>query len=71
MIMYDIYKNYNNASLNEIIQRQLALVATFKEGTMIDGENVGSKTIEDVYQSVIKKSGKGQAPAKDSKLYNE
>lgn len=52
-------------------KRFSALVATFKEGTMIDGENVGGKTIEDVYQSVIKKSGKGQAPAKDSKLYNE
>ena len=52
-------------------KRFSALVATFKEGTMIYGENVGGKTIEDVYQSVIKKSGKGQAPAKDSKLYNE
>ena len=28
-------------------------------------------SIEDVYQDIIKKSGKGQAPAKDSKLYNE
>jgi hypothetical protein len=27
-------------------------------------------SIEDVYQNIIKKSGKGQAPSKDSKLYN-
>jgi hypothetical protein len=47
-----------------------ALNATFKEGTMIEGVDVGGRTIEDVYQSVIKKSGKGQAPSKDSKLYN-
>ncbi len=49
-------------------KRFSALVATFKEGTVIDGVDVGGKTIEDVYQSVIKKSRKGQAPAKDSKL---
>lgn len=52
-------------------KRFSALVATFKEGTIIDGVDVGGKTIEDVYQSVIKKSRKGQAPAKDSKLYIE
>ena len=52
-------------------KRFSALVATFKEGTIIDGVDVGGRTIEDVYQSVIKKSRKGQAPAKDSKLYNE
>ena len=52
-------------------ERFSALNATFKPGTVIDGVNVGGRTIEDVYQSVIKKSGKGQAPAKDSKLYNE
>lgn len=46
-----------------------ALVATFKKDTVIDGVNVGGRTIEDVYQSVIKKSRKGQAPSKDSKLY--
>lgn len=52
-------------------KRFSALNATFKPGTVIDGVDVSGKTIEDVYQSVIKKSGKGQAPAKDSKLYNE
>lgn len=49
-------------------KRFSALVATFKEGTIIDGVDVGGRTIEDVYQHVIKKSGKGQPPAKDSKL---
>ena len=52
-------------------KRFSALVATFKEGTIIDGVDVGGRTIEDVYQSVIKKSRKGQAPSKESKLYNE
>lgn len=52
-------------------RRFSALVATFNKGTIIDGIDVGGKTIEGVYQSVIKKSRKGQAPAKDSKLYNE
>lgn len=49
-------------------KRFSALVATLKEGTVIDGVDVGGRTIEDVYQSVIKKSRKGQAPAKDSRL---
>lgn len=44
--------------------------ATFKPGTIIDGVDVSGMTIENVYQSVIKKSSKGQAPSKDSKLYN-
>lgn len=48
-----------------------ALNATFKPGTIIDGVDVGGKTIEYIYQTVIKKSGKGQAPAKESRLYNE
>lgn len=52
-------------------KRFSALVSTFKKDTVIDGVNVGGRTIEDVYQSVIKKSRKGQAPAKDSRLYNE
>lgn len=50
-------------------KRFSALVATFKKGTVIDGVDVGGRTIEDVYQSVIKKSRKGQAPSKDSKLH--
>lgn len=52
-------------------KRFSALVATFKKGTIIDGVDVGGRTIEDVYQSVIKRSKKGQAPSKESKLYNE
>ena len=50
-------------------KRFSAFVATFKEGTIIDGVDVGGRTIEDVYQTVIKKSRKGQAPSKGSKLY--
>lgn len=46
-----------------------ALNAKFKPGTIIDGVDVGGKTIEYVYQNIIKKSGKGKAPSKDSKLY--
>ena len=49
-------------------KRFSALVATFNKGTIIDGVDVGGRTIEDVYQSVIKKSRKGQAPSKDSRL---
>lgn len=49
-------------------KRFSALVATFKKDTVIDGVNVGGRTIEDVYQSVIKKSRKGQAPAQTSRL---
>ena len=46
-----------------------ALKATFGKDTIIDGINVSGRTIEDVYQNVIKKSGKGQAPSSGSKLY--
>lgn len=46
-----------------------ALNAKFKRGTIIDGVDVSGMTIEAVYQSVIKKSRKGQPPAKGSKLY--
>lgn len=49
-------------------KRFSALNATFAEGTIIDGVDVSGKTIEYVYQNVIKKSSKGKAPAKDSKL---
>ena len=40
--------------------------ATFKKGTIIEGVDVGGKTIEYVYQSIIKKSRKGQPPSADS-----
>ena len=58
------------AGKNGIIgdSRFSAFNATFKPNTIIDGVDVGGKTIEYVYQNVIKKSRKGQAPAVDSKL---
>lgn len=49
-------------------KRFSALVAKFDEGTTIDSVDVGGRTIEEVYQTVIKRSRKGQAPSKDSKL---
>ena len=49
-------------------KRFSALNATFVEGTIIDGIDVSGKTIEYVYQNVIKKSGKGQAPSQKSRL---
>ena len=52
-------------------KRFSALVATFKEGTIIESIDVSGKTIEDVYQKVIKKSGKGKAPAEDSILVHD
>ena len=58
------------ANKSEVIgdSRFSALNATFKPGTIIDGVDVGGMTIENVYQSVIKKSGKGKAPSKTSRL---
>ena len=50
-------------------KRFSALYATFKKGTVIDGIDVGGMTIEDVYQKVVKKSGKGRAPSRDSRLF--
>lgn len=49
-------------------KRFSALYATFKQGTVIDGIDVSGKTIEWVYQNIIKKSGKGKAPANNSIL---
>ena len=45
-----------------------ALYARFNKDTIIDAVDVGGMTIEDVYQYVIKKSGKGKAAAMDSIL---
>jgi hypothetical protein len=59
--------NYEVSTIGD--KRFSALNATFKKGTVIEGVDVGGKTIEYVYQNVIKKSRKGQAPSKDSKLY--
>lgn len=61
----------NKMSKQEGDARFSALNAKFKKGTIIDGVDVGGISIEDVYQKIIKKSGKGKAPAKTSRLYNE
>ncbi len=50
-------------------KRFSAMVASFNEGTYLFGQDVGGMTIEDVYQKVIKRSGKGQPPAPDSPLF--
>ena len=52
-------------------KRFSALIATFKSGTIIEGQDVGGKTIEWVYQNVIKKSRKGKAPSRDSILFRQ
>ena len=49
-------------------RRFSAMVARFNPGTIIEGIDVGGMTIEQVYQSVIKKSRKGQPPAEDSMI---
>lgn len=49
-------------------RRFSAMVARFNPGTIIEGVDVGGMTIEQVYQSVIKKSRKGQPPAEDSMI---
>ena len=49
-------------------KRFSAMVAKFNPGTIIEGVDVGGMTIEQVYQSVIKKSRKGQPPAEDSMI---
>lgn len=49
-------------------KRFSALTATFNPNTLIEGVDVGGKTIEYVYQNIIKKSGKGKSPALTSRL---
>ena len=63
------YSDNNYEVSSEGDKRFSAKYATFKPNTIIDGVDVGGKTIEYVYQNIIKKSGKGEAPSKDSKLY--
>lgn len=60
--------NYEVSSRGD--RRFSALYAKFKPGTIIDNTDVSGWTIEAVYQRVIKKSKKGQPPAKNSKLFN-
>ena len=61
--------NYEVSTIGD--KRFSALNATFKKGTVIEGVDVSGKTIEYVYQNVLKKSRKGQPPSKESRLYNE
>lgn len=67
--VWDVFSenNYEVSSAGD--KRFSALYATFKPGTVIDDVDVSNMSIEDVYQNIIKKSGKGQAPSKDSKLF--
>ena len=60
------YSNNNYEVSSEGDKRFSAKFATFKKDTIIDGIDVGGKTIEYVYQSIIKKSRKGQPPSADS-----
>ena len=60
------YSDNNYEVSSEGDERFSAKSATFKKGTIIDGVDVGGKTIEYVYQSIIKKSRKGQPPSVDS-----
>jgi hypothetical protein len=62
----EIGNNYEVSTAGDA--RFSALNATFKPGTIIDGVDVGGKTIEYVYQTVIKKSGKGRGPSQTSRL---
>lgn len=52
-------------------KRFSAKYAKFKEGTIINGTDVSGMTVEYVYQVIIKKSGKGKAPAEDSIISKE
>jgi len=60
--------NYEVSSKGDA--RFSALTAKFKPKTIIDGKDVGGRTIESVYQTDIKRSGKGRPPSKDSIVYN-
>ena len=60
------YSNNNYEVSSEGDGRFSAKNATFKKGTIIEDVDVGGKTIEYVYQSIIKKSRKGQPPSADS-----
>lgn len=62
------YSDNNYEVSSEGDGRFSAKFATFKKGTIIDDVDVEGKTIEYVYQSIIKKSRKGQAPAQTSRL---
>ena len=66
---YEANNNYEVSSKKD--KRFSAFYAIFKKGTIIDGVDVGGKSIEEVYQRIIKKSRRGQPPSKDSRLYRD
>jgi len=47
-----------------------ALNARFAEGTFFGDVDVSGRSVEDVYQNIVKRSGKGLPPSRDSILYN-
>lgn len=49
----------------------LGVTVPEEKSTFIAEKPTTTNSIEYVYQTLIKKSGKGQVPSKDSKLYNE
>ena len=51
-------------------RRFSALNARFADGTLLGGVDISGMTIEDVYQHIVKRSGKGLPPATDSVVYN-
>lgn len=50
-------------------RRFSAMYARMNPGTELFGVDVGGITVEDIYQKVVKRSGKGCAPAADSMVY--
>ena len=66
----DTFEVSTAAGKNGIVgdSRFSAFNAKFKQGTIIDGVDVSNKSIEYVYQSVIKKSGRSKPPVSYSKL---
>lgn len=67
-VKWDRYSQNNYEVSSKGDKRFSALYARFKPGTVVDGVDVGGMTIENVYQKIIKKSGKGRAPSQKSRL---
>ena len=66
-------KNYNLevSTKGDSFGKQFsALVAKFKPNTMWNGINIGNMTIENVYQNIVKQSGKNLPPKATSIVYN-
>lgn len=62
MTVRDFIEGINPSMVNEITN------ATFKGGTVINGTDVSGRSVNWVYQNLIKKSKEGQPPSKDSIL---